>query len=83
MKRTICFAVVAALTISGAIFAKSYIQMKNAAGDLFEANLEALADREYELAPGEEDNCVSSAEEHCIYSYGGRNYNIERSKNKF
>ena len=80
MKRKMIIAIAAGIVIGGTLFAKSLIQMRFAAGDLFETNLEALA--EYEAAPGEGENCVDSPSDHCYYSYDGKNYNIERAKNK-
>ena len=48
-------------------------------GELFEANVEQLADSE--LCPGEEENCLKDGVR-CLYHYGNQNFNIETKHNR-
>ena len=78
MKKTIVFLTLAVLAVGGVLCAKSL----NSPKDLLEMNVEVLADEEDQWAPGEQENCEESFDDHCRYHYDNRNYNIERRRNK-
>ena len=71
----------AAIAAAGiaALAAFCFVQTNNQTEDLFEKNVEALADRE--LCPGEKDNCDDGGER-CLYYYNHANYNIEGKTTK-
>jgi len=78
MKKILVILIAAMFIISGVVFAKTIAKEKY--GELFEANVEQLADGE--LCPGEEENCMEDGER-CLYHYGNKNYNIETKRNRY
>jgi hypothetical protein len=77
MKKIIVTIIAAVFIISGVVFAKTIAKEKY--GELFEANVEQLADSE--LCPGEEENCLKDGVR-CLYHYGNQNFNIETKHNR-